>query len=125
MANTAFDSVGCVNESPGAEASATSSGAMAAELSGTDAAATTGSGDHDTRFFGQPWSLVHIFFVEMWERFSFYGMQGILLLYMYYSVTQGGLGMPEATAAGPAPHAGALYSPRALRAASIAVWPSR
>ena len=84
----------------GAEASATTSGAVAADLSGTDAAATAGAGDHDTRFFGQPWSLVHIFFVEMWERFSFYGMQGILLLYMYYSVTEGGLGMPEATAAG-------------------------
>ncbi len=36
-------------------------------------------GDDDTRFFGQPWSLVHLFGVETWERFSFYGMQGILL----------------------------------------------
>ncbi|MFF3026893.1 peptide MFS transporter [Microbacterium sp. NPDC057944] len=54
----------------------------------------------DTRFFGQPWALVHIFGVEMWERFSFYGMQGILLIYLYYSVTQGGLGIPEAVAGG-------------------------
>src|SRR6478735_479099 len=57
-------------------------------------------GSRDTRFFGQPWDLVHIFFVEMWERFSFYGMQGILLLYMYYSLEKGGLGMPEAVATG-------------------------
>src|SRR5690625_6900878 len=35
----------------------------------------------------------------MWERFSFYGMQAIVLLYMYYSVTDGGLGIPQATAA--------------------------
>jgi POT family proton-dependent oligopeptide transporter len=56
--------------------------------------------DENTRFFGQPWSLVHIFGVEMWERFSFYGMQGILLIYLYYSATQGGLGIPEAVAGG-------------------------
>jgi POT family proton-dependent oligopeptide transporter len=36
----------------------------------------------------------------MWERFSFYGMQAILAYYLYYSVTDGGLGMPKATAAG-------------------------
>ncbi|KJQ55240.1 peptide MFS transporter [Microbacterium sp. SA39] len=54
----------------------------------------------DTRFFGQPGALVHIFGVEMWERFSFYGMQGILLIYLYYSATQGGLGIPEAVAGG-------------------------
>ncbi|UOQ91198.1 oligopeptide:H+ symporter [Agromyces endophyticus] len=36
----------------------------------------------------------------MWERFSFYGMQGILLLYLYYSVADGGLGMDQTAAAG-------------------------
>ncbi|HET8926482.1 MAG TPA: MFS transporter, partial [Microbacterium sp.] len=65
----------------------------AARESGTDDAGTTGHGDHDTRFFGQPWALAHIFGVEMWERFSFYGMQGILLIYMYFSVAEGGLGI--------------------------------
>jgi POT family proton-dependent oligopeptide transporter len=54
----------------------------------------------DRSFFGQPRSLANIFGVEMWERFSFYGMQGILLLYLYYSVAQGGLGIPQTTAAG-------------------------
>ncbi|SHJ69604.1 proton-dependent oligopeptide transporter, POT family [Tessaracoccus bendigoensis DSM 12906] len=34
----------------------------------------------------------------MWERFSFYGMQAILAFYLYYSVTKGGLGLPEAAA---------------------------
>ena len=72
----------------------------AARESGPDAAGTTGPGDADTRFFGQPWALAHIFGVEMWERFSFYGMQGILLIYMYFSVAEGGLGIDRTVAAG-------------------------
>jgi hypothetical protein len=76
-------------------------GAIAAERSGTDAAATTGDGsDHDTRFFGQPWALAHIFGVEMWERFSFYGMQVVMTYYLYFSVSEGGLGLPQSTALG-------------------------
>lgn len=51
-------------------------------------------------FFGHPWALANLFGVEMWERFSFYGMQGILLLYLYYSVDQGGLGIDKAVASG-------------------------
>jgi proton-dependent oligopeptide transporter, POT family len=51
-------------------------------------------------FFGQPRALANLFGVEMWERFSFYGMQGILLIYLYYSVADGGLGMDPATASG-------------------------
>lgn len=51
-------------------------------------------------FFGQPRALANLFGVEMWERFSFYGMQGILLIYLYYAADQGGLGMDEATASG-------------------------
>lgn len=51
-------------------------------------------------FFGHPKALATLFGVEMWERFSFYGMQGILLIYMYYTATQGGLGMDETVAAG-------------------------
>jgi len=52
----------------------------------------------DTRFFGQPAVLANLFGVELWERFSFYGMQGILLIYLYYTAAQGGLGISEATA---------------------------
>ncbi|MGB7450361.1 MAG: oligopeptide:H+ symporter [Ornithinimicrobium sp.] len=51
-------------------------------------------------FFGHPRMLANLFSVEMWERFSFYGMQGILLYYMYFSVTEGGLGIAETTATG-------------------------
>ena len=50
-------------------------------------------------FFGQPRVLGNLFGVEMWERFSFYGMQGILLIYLYYSAGRGGLGIGQATAA--------------------------
>ncbi|OYO08778.1 MFS transporter [Enemella evansiae] len=49
-------------------------------------------------FFGHPWGLANLAGVEMWERFSFYGMQAILAFYIYYSVQQGGLGLPEAAA---------------------------
>lgn len=51
-------------------------------------------------FFGHPRPLANLFSVEMWERFSFYGMQGILAIYMYFSATQGGLGIDETVAAG-------------------------
>ena len=44
-------------------------------------------------FFGHPMGLSTLFFTEMWERFSYYGMRAILLYYMYYSVQDGGLGM--------------------------------
>ena len=54
----------------------------------------------EKRFLGQPRALAHLFGVEMWERFSFYGMQGILLIYLYFSVTRGGLGLDEAVAGG-------------------------
>lgn len=43
------------------------------------------------------WTLVG---VETWERFSFYGMQGALLLYLYHSAAHGGLGLTQATAIG-------------------------
>jgi POT family proton-dependent oligopeptide transporter len=52
----------------------------------------------DTGFFGHPRGLANLFGVEMWERFSFYGMQGILTIYLYYDLTRGGLGMAEGTA---------------------------
>src|SRR6195952_1734458 len=61
-------------------------------------------------FFGQPRALARIFGVEMWERFSFYGMQGILLIYLYYSAARGGLGIDQPTAAGiVGAYGGAVY----------------
>lgn len=54
----------------------------------------------DTRFFGHPLPLFQLFSLELWERFSYYGMNGILALYLYFQVTDGGLGLPQATAVG-------------------------
>lgn len=50
--------------------------------------------------FGHPIGLTNLFGVELWERFSFYGMLTILGYYLYYSVTDGGLGLPQSTATG-------------------------
>ncbi|MDG5485143.1 peptide MFS transporter [Mycolicibacterium gadium] len=50
--------------------------------------------------FGHPIGLTNLFGVELWERFSYYGMLTILGYYLYYSLTDGGLGMPKATATG-------------------------
>jgi proton-dependent oligopeptide transporter, POT family len=49
-------------------------------------------------FFGHPRGLATLFGLEVWERFSFYGMQAILTYYLYFSVRQGGLGLPQASA---------------------------
>ncbi|MGZ8801072.1 MAG: peptide MFS transporter [Mycobacterium sp.] len=56
--------------------------------------------DHPRTFFGHPIGLTNLFGVELWERFSFYGMLTILGYYLYYSVTDGGLGLPQSTATG-------------------------
>ena len=50
--------------------------------------------------FGHPIGLANLFGVELWERFSFYGMLTILGYYLYYSLTDGGLALPKATATG-------------------------
>ncbi|WP_431956789.1 peptide MFS transporter [Nocardia lijiangensis] len=50
--------------------------------------------------FGHPIGLANLFGVELWERFSFYGMVTILGYYLYYSVSDGGLGLPQSTAVG-------------------------
>jgi POT family proton-dependent oligopeptide transporter len=46
----------------------------------------------DTAFFGHPRGLSTLFFTEMWERFAYYGMRAILVLFMTASVANGGLG---------------------------------
>lgn len=43
-------------------------------------------------FLGHPKGLGPLFFTELWERFSYYGMRSILILYLSYSVAEGGLG---------------------------------
>ncbi len=47
---------------------------------------------------GHPKGLYLLFATEMWERFSYYGMRGILILYLTKSLIQGGLGINEQSA---------------------------
>jgi proton-dependent oligopeptide transporter, POT family len=52
----------------------------------------------DTSFFGHPRGLATLFFTEMWERFSYYGMRTILILFMTDKIAHGGLGFKDAKA---------------------------
>jgi len=49
-------------------------------------------------FFGHPAGLSTLFFTEMWERFSYYGMRAILFLFMTKAIAEGGLGWSPAKA---------------------------
>ncbi|MFI5999262.1 peptide MFS transporter [Streptomyces sp. NPDC051366] len=49
-------------------------------------------------FLGHPTGLAFLFMTEMWERYSFYGMRALLVLYLATNVADGGLGMNDATA---------------------------
>ncbi|MFJ4711334.1 peptide MFS transporter [Streptomyces sp. NPDC088785] len=53
----------------------------------------------DTAFFGQPRGLLTLSGLEVWERFSFLGMQAILVLFFADTVAHGGMGMDPGTAA--------------------------
>jgi POT family proton-dependent oligopeptide transporter len=53
-------------------------------------------------FFGHPPGLATLFFTELWERFSYYGMRGLLILYMTAPLAAGGLAWDTA-------RAGAVY----------------
>ena len=56
--------------------------------------ATQGSGT----FLGQPRGLATLFFTEMWERFTYYGMRAVLILFLVGAVNTGGLGFDDRTA---------------------------
>ena len=57
---------------------------------------------YDRTFFGHPRGLSTLFFTEMWERFSFYGMRALLILFMTAAPATGGLGFDVV-------RAGAIY----------------
>ena len=75
----------------------------------TDSSAHRGA---DDQFFGHPRGLSTLFFTEMWERFSYYGMRALLILFMTAATTNvitdadgtvlrenAGMGLDVATAA--------------------------
>lgn len=47
-------------------------------------------------FFGHPRGLATLFLTEFWERFSYYGMRALLILFMTATVAEGGLGFSVA-----------------------------
>ena len=49
-------------------------------------------------WFGHPRGLSTLFFTEMWERFSYYGMRALLVLFMTELAARGGLGLTDASA---------------------------
>lgn len=57
----------------------------------------------DKTFFGHPRGLATLFFTEMWERFSYYGMRAMLLPFMIAAVDKGGMGFNVKTG-------GAIYA---------------
>jgi POT family proton-dependent oligopeptide transporter len=66
----------------------------------------------DTRFFGHPVGLSTLFFTEMWERFGYYGMRALLILFLVAPVSGGGMGLDVLTA-------GSIYG---LYTASVYLW---
>jgi len=52
----------------------------------------------DTPRQKHPRGIYTLFFTEMWERMSYYGMRALLILYMVAAVEKGGMGLSETTA---------------------------
>ncbi len=52
----------------------------------------------DRGFFGHPKGLQTLFFTEMWERMSYYGMRGLLVLFLTTSINEGGFAYTAAVA---------------------------
>lgn len=51
--------------------------------------------DKNTAFFGHPLALSSLFATEMWERFSYYGMRALLVLFLTATYANGGFGLSE------------------------------
>ena len=52
----------------------------------------------DRSFFGHPRGLSTLFFTEMWERFSYYGIRPLLVLFMAAALSEGGFGIERTQA---------------------------
>jgi len=52
----------------------------------------------DTKFFGHPAGLTTLFYTEMWERMSYYGMRALLVLFMTATLQEGGLALTVVSA---------------------------
>ncbi|HEY2037788.1 MAG TPA: peptide MFS transporter [Steroidobacteraceae bacterium] len=62
------------------------------------AAAATAADAAEPTAFGHPRGLATLFFTEMWERFTYYGIQSILILFLVAASGRGGLGFSDQSA---------------------------
>lgn len=58
----------------------------------------TQESDSTKTWFGQPAGLSTLFFTELWERFSYYGMRALLVLFMVDEIQNGGMGLDDKSA---------------------------
>src|SRR5262249_25624828 len=79
---------------------------MATQASSLDSTVLDSSKD-TSGIGGHPRGLTTLFFTEMWERFSYYGMRALLILYMTTAAPSGGLGFDTKRAAGS--YSGSVY----------------
>lgn len=86
-----------MSKGPDAEAASDLAAHQIAAAGGGAAVAAVGS--DDTRFFGHPLGLSNLFFTELFERASYYGMRALLILYMTAETVDGGLGYDVGTSA--------------------------
>ena len=63
-----------------------------------EVAADTLTRPESATLLGQPRGLWTLFLTEMWERFTFYGMRAVLILFLVAGVAKGGLGLDDKTA---------------------------
>ena len=64
----------------------------------TTARAGAGAAVAEPTLFGHPRGLATLFFTEMWERFTYYGIQSILILFLTAATGRGGLGFTDQSA---------------------------
>ena len=70
---------------------------MSAQTQSRPPTPQVGSSADDRAFLGHPKGLSTLFFVELWERFSYYGMRAILLYFLVDTAANGGLGIDKTT----------------------------
>jgi proton-dependent oligopeptide transporter, POT family len=73
-------------------------GTAVAPQAGSSATAAGAPGTAGPTLFGHPRGLATLFFTEMWERFTFYGIQSILILFLVAASGRGGLGFGDQSA---------------------------
>jgi POT family proton-dependent oligopeptide transporter len=75
-----------------------------------DSTLQTNTTEEDPQMFGHPKGLFYLFFAELWERFSFYGMRALLTLYMVQEIFKALVERDAATAVVYASYGSLVYA---------------